>query len=295
MKRVVGLGGESILLYGGDPYIDGKLLPHPADLREDLRAPYRTWDLTAKTPEWKRETVGDVQVLAYDGPRLWSGGYDEHGRTFAPRDVPLRDVYAVLDGNRPDGSELAVELAYVSPDDGSVSIRYELTADDRGVALRVATPQGVEREERISQGPLRGDLRLELAYVDGRVRVAATGVGLTVFDMEDAQRPRFGDVVRPRIRYGGRVGAQARASRFQLDKDHHYTLVGNRAVPPRESDEDPMTYAHAIPVGTVFLLGDNSYSSKDCRFDEVGDIGLDQLIGPVVFRIWPPLRIGGVR
>lgn len=50
---------------------------------------------------------------------------------------------------------------------------------------------------------------------------------------------------------------------------------------------------HKIAPGCIFVLGDNRTMSMDSRV--YGDIKKDWLYGPVVYRYWPPARIGGVR
>ena len=175
VKRVIGLGGEKVLLLGGDPYIDGELLVRPRDLRDDLRASYRTWDLAPPSPEWRAADDGDARVLEYAGPTLWSGGYDQAGHPFFPGDVPLRDVYATLDAERDAGGRIGLELAYVSPRDGSVSTTLVLDAADTGTRLTVEAPDGRRKVIVLSEEGRAGRIRLELAYVDGEVVVRGPG------------------------------------------------------------------------------------------------------------------------
>ncbi|AJY76648.1 signal peptidase I [Paenibacillus beijingensis] len=48
-----------------------------------------------------------------------------------------------------------------------------------------------------------------------------------------------------------------------------------------------------VPEGTVFVMGDNRENSQDSR--ELGPIRFSSLEGKVIFRLWPPNRIGPVR
>ncbi|MBN9417468.1 MAG: signal peptidase I [Candidatus Eremiobacteraeota bacterium] len=50
---------------------------------------------------------------------------------------------------------------------------------------------------------------------------------------------------------------------------------------------------HKIAPGCIFVLGDNRTMSMDSR--AYGDVKKDWLYGPVVYRYWPPSRIGGVK
>ncbi len=295
VKRVIGLGGESVLLLGGDPYIDGELLVRPDDLRADLRTPYKTWALgsSPSASEWSEREDGSGRTFEYAGPTLWSGGFDATGRARFAADVPLRDVYATLEAERPSGGMVGLRLDFVPQSDASSKAHLALSVSDTGIGLTrssVTAPNDIVIETLGGTVPA-GRTVIHLAYVDGEVMAHVEGGPRVTRRLEPDQRPPRGTVVRPGFSLAG--GASPR--RLQLDRDHHYTLVGQRAVPKRTGDEDAEAYAHPVPEGTVFLLGDNSYSSKDCRFRDVGDIPVESLIGPVLFRIWPPTRIGTVR
>ncbi len=47
-----------------------------------------------------------------------------------------------------------------------------------------------------------------------------------------------------------------------------------------------------VPEGQYFVLGDYSEFSFDSRFEEIGFIEHDDVIGRVYLRIWPPERFG---
>ena len=42
-----------------------------------------------------------------------------------------------------------------------------------------------------------------------------------------------------------------------------------------------------VPEGKVFLLGDNRANSVDSRYEEIGCVDADSIIGPVVLRLLP--------
>lgn len=48
-----------------------------------------------------------------------------------------------------------------------------------------------------------------------------------------------------------------------------------------------------VPAGQLFVMGDNRSNSCDSRF-ALGLVPIDNVIGPVLVRVWPPDRIGSV-
>ena len=46
-----------------------------------------------------------------------------------------------------------------------------------------------------------------------------------------------------------------------------------------------------VPVGTVFVMGDNRGNSEDSR--EFGPVAVSAMQGEVLVRLWPPVRVGG--
>ena len=56
-------------------------------------------------------------------------------------------------------------------------------------------------------------------------------------------------------------------------------------------DALPLT---VVPDGCVFVMGDNRNQSMDSRFDSVGPLKLNMVVGKAVFIIWPPGQIRGL-
>lgn len=53
-------------------------------------------------------------------------------------------------------------------------------------------------------------------------------------------------------------------------------------------------FPYTVPEQTVFVLGDNRASSVDSRNSLIGSISLDEIVGKIVFRVWPLSAFGGV-
>ncbi|MCL2655737.1 MAG: signal peptidase I [Coriobacteriia bacterium] len=53
-------------------------------------------------------------------------------------------------------------------------------------------------------------------------------------------------------------------------------------------------FPYQVPSGTFFVLGDNRPTALDSRNSEFGTISRDQIIGKVIFRLWPLTRIKGI-
>lgn len=72
-----------------------------------------------------------------------------------------------------------------------------------------------------------------------------------------------------------------------LDEDYGYETISPKTI--GRADEDII-----LGEDEYFVMGDNRNGSLDSRFDEVGNIERERLIGKAVFRIWPLSKFGKI-
>lgn len=48
-----------------------------------------------------------------------------------------------------------------------------------------------------------------------------------------------------------------------------------------------IAFPYEVPADKIFILGDNRMLSADSRSSDIGSIGSEQIIGKVLFRVWP--------
>ncbi len=288
VKRAVGLPGERIDLENGDVLVDDERLRKPPEVAQAVREPLVR--ARADAPEGDERRIGAPAWEQVSPPSTGDAGatvwryarglfaddpvyLDPAGRP-EPRSMPrplVHDVYVTIASDDLRKAEVWIEFVDEEgrPANGRRAVGWRGGPDP---ALVVVAADGTETGTPMALGAGPGSLRGEvtLSYVDGVLHAEAPGA--------DAES-------RMALPKGHARVSVAGVTSVAIDRDVHYTDQGQFGIDP----------AFQIPEGYVFFLGDHSSNSEDSRFRAVGPIPLENLIGPAIFRVWPPVRIGRVR
>lgn len=100
--------------------------------------------------------------------------------------------------------------------------------------------------------------------------------------------------------YGGkillkRVMAGA-GDEVDIDREGNVSVNGERIDEPYLKEKTlgkcDLEFPYEVPEGAIFVLGDNRAISMDSRIKSIGCVESDQIVGKVVFRMWPMACMG---
>lgn len=295
VKRVVGLPGESVLIRGGDVYVDGTIARKTLSEQRAVRIPVYDHDFVPadadRYPRW---------VFRHGGGRLrFPSGWKPDGRRFVRDETtsgadlidwleyrhwepdrgtygPIRDFlpYNGVDlPGRHRVHDLMVEARVgVGPGVRAVVVRVGGgTSDVFLISIPVDGSGPVEVRRNGQFVPLEGagpglssssgSARVEASVMDHRLTVAVDGAPL--FAPLDYDDPRDGpeSPVSP-VGVGVLGPGRAEVAGLKVWRDVYYTdaLAG---APRRPFGVDE---PYALGPGEFFVLGDNSPVSNDSRF-----------------------------
>lgn len=84
-----------------------------------------------------------------------------------------------------------------------------------------------------------------------------------------------------------------------IDKDGNVFVDGEYLDEPYVNEkcigEADIMFPYQVPESRIFVLGDHRFTSVDSRSASVGCVADEQMVGKIVFRVWPLSKIGRLK
>lgn len=326
VKRIVGLPGETILIWGGDVYIDGRIARKTAEEARSMAQPVYNHNYTPKDssryPRWifRRGELrnplksgwtasGSSFVRQPLGENDGKSDWVEYWHWQADRGTrgPIRD-FTGYNGSDVPGENRVNDLivsADVTLGEGSTAalIRVDSGTERFVVSFPAESSAPIEvrrngklletKALKLAPKPSPRSRSLEVMVVDRRLMVAIDGQAAIEpwdFDNVTIRPPSFSSAVALGVAGDGK----AEIANVRIDRDVFYTDALSQT--PRRPFGVEVPYL--LNQGEYFVLGDNSPVSNDSRFWPVSPVvHASQLLGKPFLVHLPsqavPLRVFG--
>ena len=143
-------------------------------------------------------------------------------------------------------------------------------------------------------------LLLPVLQIYGRSMKSTLNGGDIVFSLKNAE-PKVGDIVAFYYNNNILVKRAIASSGEWVDIDEegnvyvNQQLVDEPYLDEKALGECNIEMPYQVPEGKLFVMGDNRAVSIDSRNTAVGCISEEQIVGKIVFRIWPLSRISVIK